>query len=285
MIERDAHLRSGGSGERFARATRLCRFVDELDPEVAGRLAVTGDPSSEGAVFVEGQRICWAAARRMSGRLTQLLCDSERVGREHLEALFEECRRDSSPLGEELVRRGLVSPDALRDALLRHTTESLARLCDGGMFADWLERSGGGYNPRFTFTTTEVLFRLGALDHPEAAAAARAMLAGAFATPGDWGAAFVRCERAAGPVAVAATPHAPARASAILRAGTWALSAVDVARTFDEGGPAVWIPAAAGAERSWVAYLEGDLVIVGEVTKDGPARILHRRAKARASRS
>jgi hypothetical protein len=250
----------------------VCTFVDGLDRLVAGELLVHADDAS-GVVFVERGRICWAAARGLARRLTELLLDrAPGIDAANLEDVFRDCHARSVPLGETLVERGIVSADDLRSALLVHTAESLTALCRRESRMAWHARSGPGYSPRFTFTTTELLAEsLGTL-------ANRQMLREIFGGTGEWGASFVR-GGAALPELVAVQGALPETVASVLGVGKWAASTLDVASTFQD-------------EDALVTSLDGDTVLVawrgpersiiaGRMQPHGPARILNRRAQAR----
>ena len=248
--------------------TDVCTFVDALDRGVAGELLVRADDVS-GVVFVERGRICWAAARGLARRLTELLlARAPGIDAANLEELFRQCHASGAPLGETLVDRAIVSAENLRSALLVHTAESLTALCRNPSRMAWRARTGPGYSPRFTFTTTELLAESLGGD---------TMLRETFIT-GEWGARFVRGGSAM-PELVATHGVGPDTVASILLVGKWAASALDVASTFQD-------------EDAFVSSLDGDSVLVawrgpdqsiiaGRMQPHGPARILNRRAQAR----
>ena len=247
------------------RTTDVYAFVDGLDRHVAGELLVHGDDVN-GVVFVERGRICWAAARGLARRLTELLLD--RAPAAKLEELFRECQARGAPLGETLVDRGIVSAEDLRSALFVHTAESLTALCRRPARMAWRARSGHGYSPRFTFTTTELLAESLGTD---------TMLRETFIT-GEWGARFVR-GRAALPELVAMHGVGPDTVASILLVGKWAASALDVASTFQDEDALV---TSLDGETALVAWRGPEQsIIAGRMLPHGPARILNRRAQAR----
>ena len=124
-------------------------------------LTIAGRPPLATQLFDRG-RLCWATSQRYAGRLTESLARSTQLSAVDLEALVQECRRNNLRLGEELVSRGLVSSTTLREALLRHIASATvgALRCvweDGAAWQPMVENKIGGYDPTFTFTTTEVL--------------------------------------------------------------------------------------------------------------------------------
>ena len=253
----------------------VCTFVDGLDRRAAGELLVHADDAS-GVVFVERGRICWAAARGLARRLTELLLDrAPGIDAANLEELFRYCHARSAPLGETLVERGIVSAEDLRSALFVHTAESLTALCRRESRMAWHARKGPGYSPRFTFTTTELLAEslVGT-----AGSVSTQMLREIFTSTGEWGASFVR-GGAALPELVAMHGALPETVASIRGLGKWAASALDVASTFQD-------------DDALVTSLDGDTVLVawrgpeqsiiaGRMQPHGPARILNRRAQAR----
>lgn len=258
----------------------VCAFVDELDRGTAGELVVA-DELARGTVFVEDARICWAAASGLAPRLTALLMERACVDAATMETFFRSCKADGVPIGEYLVGRGIVSAADLRAALAQHTVESLGRLTGNGRRAAWVPRARGGYNPRFTFGTSEVIALTTAACEADLASVARAELARCF-TGGDWGAAFVRSARSAVPVPIALRGEVPQAAPRLECIAKWAVSALDIVAAFDADDPLVAVTQPQGAVL--VAFRHHDVVIAGETSAFGPARMLNRRAQARRTR-
>ncbi len=261
---------------RIERVADVCSFVDDLDGAAAGELIVTNEETA-GAVFVEHARICWAAATGLARRLTELLMLHADVDHKTMESLYRTCKTERTPLGEYLVQRGIVRAEALRAALAQHTVESLVRLTGPGRRAAWHPRPHGGYSPRFTFGTSEVLARAHAT--AEGGAAERAMQEMAVCFSDDeWAAAFVRGEARAAPEPVALHGPAPASATVLGRSAKWAASSLDVVTACSGGSQmvAVTLPHNGGV---LVAFRHDDLVIAGEARAQGAARILNRHAR------
>lgn len=128
----------------------LTQVEDEL-PSNAGVISYAG-----GGVFVEDGRVCWAAAKGMANRLTDLLAQKARPGVD-LAAVYRQCRDAHRPLGEALVESGAVSVDDLAMSLRRHTAESLIEIVNVASTGTWTARDGG-YAPQFTFTPLETYF-------------------------------------------------------------------------------------------------------------------------------
>jgi len=261
----------------------VCRFVDELEGRGAGELVVTGD-AALGAVFVQDARICWAAAAGLASRLTELLMSHAGVDHRTMERLYWTCKRESLPLGEYLVDRGIVRPEDLRSVLAQHTVESLLTLVGPGRCARWLPRPHGGYSARFTFGTSEVLSLAGGICEPELVGCALDEMAGCFFSD-EWAAAFVRTGDRAAPHPVALYGPAPESAAVLVRHAKWAISALDVVAAFG-GAPeivAVTLPERRGA-RALVAYWYDGLVIVAEGDPQCAARVLNRRGQRKRGR-
>jgi hypothetical protein len=231
--------------------------------------------------FVEDARICWAAASGLARRLTELLVVRARVDAATMETYFRSCKAEAVPLGEYLVGRGIVSAAELRDALAQHTVESLGRLTGPGRKAAWVPRARGGYNPRFTFGTSEIVTLSGAAASSDLARVADLELARCF-PDGDWGAAFVRSATSAAPVPIALRGEAPASARALERIAKWAVSALDIVMAFSGSDPLVAVSRPSKAVL--VAFRHHDVVIAGETGAFGPARLLNRRAQVRRNR-
>lgn len=259
----------------------VCAFVDELDPELAGELLIAHGGSTEGAVFVQHGRICWAAARGLARRLTELLVVRAGGDARTMEGYYKQCQSEGARWGEWLVDRGVLSPDDLRGALLDHTVESLEFLCRDADTSFWCPRAAGGYSPRFTFPTAELLSRAGAAAHADVARSIASELEACF-FDGDWGAAFVRSETRAFPELIALQGAYPTAASSLVRAGKWASSTLDLAAVLQHDDPILSLDAS--ASRSLVAFRHRGAVVVGETSVFGPARILNRRAQLRRTR-
>lgn len=169
----------------------LVRRIEEIDAPATGAFVLDVGGRRRGTVLLEERRVCWAASRGMGRRLTDLLVERSRetVTRPELEQAFVDCRKTGVPLGEELVRRGVLDPVGLSWALARHSAEALHALAsnrEGGW--RWLPHQRRTYDPRFTFSMSELLVEVGSMHHATQAARANRLL-GAI---GDVGAiAFV----------------------------------------------------------------------------------------------
>ncbi len=84
----------------IASVVDVCSFVDDLSADATGEIVVGGRGAShDGAVFVEGGRICWAAARGLARRLSDLLATAARLDASEMEALYVTYTCNPSPLG------------------------------------------------------------------------------------------------------------------------------------------------------------------------------------------
>lgn len=276
--------RTTGPEVGLRNAFEACAFVDELGTSLVGELVVSGPDGPRGTVFVERGRICWAAARGLARRLTELLGARASLSSSEMESLFVMCKEQRIPLGEHLVSRGVLSASALREALLQHTVESLRFLCSAGARGAWSPREGAGYSPRFTFATAELLAQVGAAVHASIAARLQPVLESSFGE-GDWAAAFVRSETSAFPEPIAVHGSVPSAATSLVRFGKWAASALDVASAFSDDAALLSVArSAASGGSSLVAFRHGGAVVTGETSAQGPARILNRRAQRRRAK-
>lgn len=156
--------------------------VESLPLTASGALMVGTREKPIGTILVESNRVCWIAAAGMSRRLRDILrghCGIA-ISEENLDAIYERCRRERRPLGEALVASGLVSSEQMRSAIKQHTVESLLAVDASLVRAQqrdvdawpltWIEHAGHGYNPRYTFSATEILAAAGALSLDETTA-------------------------------------------------------------------------------------------------------------------
>jgi hypothetical protein len=212
-------------------AIQLLAHVESLPPAATGVVAF----GQEGLILVEGRNICWAVASGMKRRLSKLLRQQRSPPLElgYVEEVLRACQATGRPLGEALLADGQISEEGLRAALFSHITEAVARIAQSGARPGAFgPHAGAGYDPRFVFSTGEVLAALGARRNRALAAAARrhlrsAMLAGAR------GVAFVRED--IGPVTVAVEGRPQLKLPEILELCAWACSLFDVAAVVDPG--------------------------------------------------
>jgi hypothetical protein len=155
-----------------------------------------------GTVLVERGRVCWAVASSMRRRLTDIMRNQRDppLPAEDLERIYAECVEAGKPLGETLLERGIVSESGLRSALRQHSAEAIALLSFPPKEFTWKPRRAASYDPRFTFTASELMVSLGALVDVSAARAARLRLRQALAGTGS-GAGFIDAGKTPVPVA------------------------------------------------------------------------------------
>lgn len=251
----------------------LCEEVDAMPEDAAGELVLadeTGRP--RGIVFVEHRRVCWAAARGLARRLSDLLASRANLGPSTLEACYRTCERERVPLGEYLVDHGILEAAALRAALLQHTTESLRAVTSDRAFATLRPRVRG-YEARFTFATAEVLAACTLDPRGEEEA-------NVYFRDNGWGAAFLRGEGAT-PHVVGLAGEPPSDATTVVRLGRWATSVIDVSGALQGIEPMF---SSCGRDGTFVAFESAGFLLAGKLPLQGAARILNRRANALAAR-
>ena len=105
------------AAERSSRggAAELC-FQSSARKQTIGRLGV------------QMGRVCWATARGQQRSLTDLVAAEAHCERAVLDELFQSSRQSGEPFGELLIRHGIMTPDAIRMALLGQTLGALQAL-------------------------------------------------------------------------------------------------------------------------------------------------------------
>ncbi|MAQ13999.1 MAG: hypothetical protein CMN30_04285 [Sandaracinus sp.] len=159
----------------------LMSLIHRVEQTDAGTGALICQASGDqlATVLLEEGRICWAVASGMRRRLTDLLLEgNDRLDRKSLESIYRDCRGRNVPLGEELVRRGVVEAGGLRNALAEHTSEALVRVGhrDDVTF-DWVAHRTTSYSPSYTFDTLDIALRVARKVYPDAVRNAEAVLA------------------------------------------------------------------------------------------------------------
>ncbi|MAQ16496.1 MAG: hypothetical protein CMN30_17095 [Sandaracinus sp.] len=146
-----------------------------------------------GDVLVTHGALCWASARGMRQRMSDLLrykCNPP-LEREFLTEVLQRCRRERTPLGDALLATGKVTESGLRSALANQVTDAIARI---GMKESQLTArenlARAEYDERFTFSPAEIFAALGARRDPAGAVVARRRLQWAFDGTGGCGFAF-----------------------------------------------------------------------------------------------
>lgn len=161
---------SRARGGRFSEAMA---WIEALPPKASGALLVGPSEAPVGTILVESNRVCWGAAANMSRRLRDILRSrcGVTISEQNLDIVYARCRRERRPLGEALVASGLISSTQMRAAIKQHTVESLVAV-DASLAPQvgelvewpmtWVEHTGHGYNPQYTFAASEILAALGA---------------------------------------------------------------------------------------------------------------------------
>ncbi len=243
----------------IASVLRLLAFVDELPPGATGALRF----GEHGLILLESRKICWAVARSMRLRLTDILCNQSTppLPREAIEEIYRRCKEEGTPLGEALVKGGLVSEAGLRVALFKHNGEAIAHLAGSGATPDaFVSHTRTGYDPKFSFSPCEVLAMLGSLDDPARALAAQFEL-GNTLVPDSTGAAFARGPYASGTLVIAVDRQCDVAVRDLVEVCNWTAGLFDVAHTFD---PEAFVARATwGSRLALVAWRSKDVGYVG----------------------
>jgi hypothetical protein len=135
----------------------LCALLEAIDESHAGQSgSLTFGGPSQGIVLVQSGRICWAASSMVPTRLTDRLVHASAAGELELRRTFHECRQSGRPFGQTLVERGIVTAEVLRTALLQHNAETLLELA-GHPAPQWQPARVEHYDPRLTFSSSELL--------------------------------------------------------------------------------------------------------------------------------
>ncbi|MET0284970.1 MAG: hypothetical protein ABW352_10880 [Polyangiales bacterium] len=233
----------------------LLEQVERLPAGATGAL-VFGD---EGVILVEDKQICWAVARGMQPRLSDLLCGQRQPPLSHarLEQLCRSCRELGTPLGQALVEQGLLSTAELRAALERHTCEALVRIAQHtrGEPARFESHRRDGYHADFLFGPVELLAAFSGSRRGLLAAEAHVELKRRL-PPDAYGISFMR-ELDGVPVLLAVRPGWSLTVSAALAITRWVLQALDDASRVDAACTAlsgVWCE-----KTSFVAWRAGSL--------------------------
>jgi hypothetical protein len=206
----------------------LLQQVEALPNGATGALSFGND----GVILVERKRVCWALATDMKKRLTDILCHQQDppLPRQVIDDVFRRCKEDGRPLGEALVSGGYVSEPQLRAALLRHTGEAIVRLAQANTITPtrFAHHEKEGYDPRFVFTTAELLASLAGRRRQELAEEAHQQLA-PLLVPDISACAFLRDVRSRDPVLIAVAKGCDLTVKSAMEVASWAVSAFDIA--------------------------------------------------------
>lgn len=238
---------------------RLLAFVDELPKGATGVLKF----GESGVILLESRKICWAVARSMRLRLTDILRNQSTppLPREAVEVIYRRCKVDGVPIGEALVMSGLVTEAGLRVALFKHNGEAIAHLASSGLSPErFVTHARTGYDPKFSFSACEVLAMLGSLDDPARALAAQIELANTL-VPDSFGVAFVRSDSASGALVIAVDRACDLPVADLVEVCNWTAGLFDVAHTFDP--EAALVRATWGGHLALVTWRAKEVVYVG----------------------
>lgn len=238
---------------------RLLAFVDDLPKGATGVLRF----GESGVILLESRKICWAVARCMRLRLTDILRNQSTppLPREAVEEIYRRCKIDGMPIGEALVLSGLVTEAGLRVALFKHNGEAIAHLAGTGLSPDAFVTHGRtGYDPKFSFSPCEVLAMLGSLDDPARALAAQIELTNTL-VPDSFGVAFVRGNSVSGALLIAVDRGCDLPVGDLVEVCNWVAGLFDVAHTFDP--EASLVRATWGGHLALVSWRAKEIVYVG----------------------
>lgn len=208
-------------------------MVEELAPDSSGLLSFGDEAREKGGIFVEQRRICWVAADDLKRRLTDILVERTGLSDGELRELYRRCRADRRPIGTALVEERRLAPEVLRQALAQHSAESLLELDPDHAEVSWVPRQERGYQPRFTFTTLEMLDYLAGEHLPGPREEARRELA-RFEGEGRHGAAFLGDPSLHFNLPLCVMPGPAPSLQALVDLGQWARAAQGAARELGE---------------------------------------------------
>lgn len=214
-----------------AAVQRILGYIDDLPAGATGALNF----GPNGVILLQSRRICWAMARTMRLRLTDILRNQSTppVSREAVEQVYRRCKDSGTPIGEALVASGLATEAGLRAALFKHNGEAIVALARAGAAPDdWVTHTKSDYDPKYSFTACEVLAMLGAVDDPARATAAQLELSGML-VPESVGAAFTRGSDASGALVIAVDRGCDFAVRDLVGVCNWVAGLFDVAQTFD----------------------------------------------------
>jgi len=268
------------SPDSLAAVQRLLGYVDDLPSGATGALHF----GEHGVILLESRRICWAMARSLRSRLTDILRHqtSPALPREQVERIYKRCIETGTPVGEALVASGLATEVGLRAALFKHNGEALVALALSGIPPHaFVVHSKAGYDPKYAFTASEMLARLGSFDDLGRAASAQLEL-NQMLVPDSMGAAFARSGAAAGALLIAVSPGCDVPVDDLIGVGNWIAGLLDVARTFDQdtfAARANW-----GDKAGLVTWRAADVGYVGLCSSRAAAAKLMSSLSERAAR-
>jgi hypothetical protein len=232
-------------------AASILDAVQALPRDAAGVLSF-GD---RGVILVEDQRICWVIAPGMTSSLTELLAKrrSPALPRAALEQVYRRCREERRPLGLGLVESGLLSTKETRAAFREHHAHALSLLAGAEAQAEFRMTSPSCDDPRFAFTSAELLVALAPRERVLDARRARSHLA---QLPMDeaWAVAFAR---SATPTLLAVAGECALPPSQLLSLVRWASELSTLSAAVH---PAVRVSSASFTEAQLVVTWRGESI-------------------------
>lgn len=255
----------------LAETLQLLQQIEALPSGATGALTFGDD----GMILIENKRICWAVATDMRQRLIDLLCEQKDppVPRAELEELFKRCRLDGTPISQALVASGVINETDLRNALERHNCEAIMRLARGRSTTPtrFARHAKQGYDPRFVFTTAEVLASLAGKRRTLLAAEARQRLSQQL-VPDTRGFAFLRDPRTTQAMIIAVDRQCELGVQAALAVAEWVTRTFDVSSFVDAGTS---ILCGLWCERNTlVAWREGEIYYAAICTSRAASALL-----------
>lgn len=209
--------------------------LEEVPANAAGALVFGPLHRPAGTIVMEHGRVCWASARTMRRRLTDLLRyqNDPPLAATTVESVYRRCAIERKPLGETLVQQGIVSETQLRRALRQHSSEAVAVLSLQRAAAPrWIPHRHSRYDARFCFSLVDLLISIGALNNVDVARSSRKELASVL-DAGGVGFAYHIAPGCALPTPIAAFNADEFKAADVVSLGNWSKDALDIGRACD----------------------------------------------------
>lgn len=220
-----------------------------------------GDPKDPvGTVLLDEGRVCWAVARGMRHRLTDLLREESvsAVDEAKIKSIYNVCRQERRPLASALVEEGVVSHEGFRNVIRRHTTEAMLEIgATGEQRRSWIERRRGHYASKVSFSSLDLVLCVGELLFVDQAEEARAHLDDIVPAQAR-GIAFMRTEGRAGVMPIAGLRSTDIKVRDAGAMGKWAMSAISGVALLGAERPSVSVTGAGG--ESLVAWARGPMI-------------------------
>lgn len=255
------------------RSTRhLLEWVDDLSPQQAGTLSIGNEEHGVlVAIFVEQNRVCWAAASGLASRLLDLLRKGASEKSDEVRRVVLQARTERRPLWARLLASHALSFEALHEAMRQHTIESLCVLSGVSLRALWSPRQASFCYP-FAFRTIDLLVAVSAAELPDLAALAQAQLT-SMVMEGETAIALARHE--AGTRIVAFCGELDSGVGKAMDLAAWVTGMSDLGDALAGHSRAVLLRGRGG--RNLVVLRRGDLLILVHTDDRGVARFLQQR--------